>query len=182
MTNRFAAPSQLPFVFLASALLPILGTFAAAAQNWPQWRGPSGAGVSSESNLPTTWGTGRNVAWKAPLAGLGTSSPIVWGDTVFVTSQIGDAPVVAGAHPQLARDEQALAERESPIGGSRRSDARGPAGDIWLVVEAFRRGDGVRLWEYRARAALPFPDLHEKHNLATPTPVADGERVYAWFG
>jgi outer membrane protein assembly factor BamB len=182
MTNRFAAPSRLTFVFLASALLPVLSAFDAAAQNWPQWRGPAGAGVSTDSNLPTTWGAGKNVAWKAPLAGLGTSSPIVWGDRVFVTSQIGDAPVVAGAHPQLARDEQSLAERESPIGGPRRSDPRGPAGDIWLVVEAFRHADGVRLWEYRARAALPFPDLHEKHNLATPTPVTDGERVYAWFG
>jgi outer membrane protein assembly factor BamB len=170
------------FVFIASAVLPVPSGFEASAQNWAQWRGPASAGVSSESAaLPTTWGEGRNVVWKAPLAGLGASSPIAWGDAVFVTSQIGDAAVVPGAHPQLARDERALAEREAPIGG-RRSDGPATGRDIWLVVEAFRHTDGVRLWEYRARATGPLPELHEKHNLATPTPVTDGERVYAWFG
>ena len=182
MTSRAAAPSRLTFVVFACAVLPVLTAFEAAARNWPQWRGPSGAGVSSESGLPTTWGAGKNVAWRASLAGLGTSSPIVWGDTVFVTSQIGDAPVAGGdAHPQLARDDRSLAERETPIGG-RRPDPRRPDGDIWLVVEAFRHADGARLWEHRARATGALPELHEKHNLATPTPVADGERVYAWFG
>ena len=50
------------------------------------------------------------------------------------------------------------------------------------MVESFRTSDGSRLWEYRVKATGEFPDLHEKHNLATPTPVVDGERVYAWFG
>jgi len=54
--------------------------------------------------------------------------------------------------------------------------------DVFLVVEAFHRSDGRRLWEHRSKATGDFPQLHEKHNLATPTPVTDGERVYAWFG
>jgi outer membrane protein assembly factor BamB len=53
---------------------------------------------------------------------------------------------------------------------------------VWLVVEAFDREDGRRAWEYRIEATGLLPELHEKHNLATPTPVTDGERVYAWFG
>ena len=53
---------------------------------------------------------------------------------------------------------------------------------MWLVVEAFRRSDGQRLWEYRTEATGLLPELHEKHNLATPTPLTDGQRVYAWFG
>ena len=179
MTSRAAAPSRL--TFLLAAGLPFLAAFEVTAQNWPQWRGPSSAGVSSESGLPTRWSASENVAWKASLAGLGTSSPIVWGDSVFVTSQIGNTPVGPGPHPQLARDDSALAERENPIGG-RRSDSGRPGDDIWLVVEAFRRLDGGRLWEYRARATGPLFEGHEKHNLATPTPVTDGERVYAWFG
>jgi outer membrane protein assembly factor BamB len=122
------------------------------------------------------------MAWRAPLAGLGTSSPIVWGDRVFVTSQIGtSARAGGGEHPQLARDERALAERENPIGG-RRLEPDPASRDVWLVVEAFARLDGKRLWEYRTKAAGSLPDVHEKHNLATPTPVTDGERVYAWFG
>jgi outer membrane protein assembly factor BamB len=131
-------------------------------------------------DLPTTWSRERNIAWRAALAGLGASSPIVSGDRVFVTSQVGNALVAAGTHPRLARDDGSLAERERPIGGRRGAAAAGD--EVWLVVEAFRRADGTRLWEYRTRASGPFPDLHEKHNLATPTPVTDGERVYAWFG
>ena len=156
-----------------------------AAENWPQWRGPASQGISTESGLPLTWSEHENVAWRAPLAGLGTSSPIVWGDRVIVTSQIGSTTVTGDAHPQLARDDRALAERETPIGGRRAEavatpDQSGPA--IWLVVEAFRRSSGERLWEHKARATGPFPDLHEKHNLATPTPATDGQRAYAWFG
>jgi outer membrane protein assembly factor BamB len=152
------------------------------AENWPQWRGPSSQGVSSETKLPTTWSASKNIAWKAVLAGLGTSSPIVWNDRVIITSQTGSLPLVGReGHPQLARDDRALAAQEEPIGGRRlEADRRG--GEVTLVVEAFRRSDGVRLWEYRTRATGPLPEVHEKHNLATPTPVTDGERVYAWFG
>jgi outer membrane protein assembly factor BamB len=156
-----------------------------AADNWPQWRGPSGHGLSLEAGLPATWSTSQNVAWRAPIAGLGTSSPIVWDDRVFVTSQSGARNVVGGEHPQLARDDRALADREKPIGGQRPeaeragTAAREPA---WLIVEAFRRSDGRRLWEHRTEATGPLPEVHEKHNLATPTPATDGKRVYAWFG
>jgi outer membrane protein assembly factor BamB len=153
-----------------------------SAWNWPQWRGPSGHGVSSETDLPTTWSATGNVAWRARTAGLGTSSPIVWGDRVIVTSQVGRSPLAGGeAHPQLARDDSTLAGREHPIGGERKDATAGDA-DVWLVVEAFSRSDGRRLWDYRSKATGSLPAVHEKHNLATPTPVTDGERVYAWFG
>ena len=153
-----------------------------SARNWPQWRGPAGQGVSTETGLPTTWSMSENLAWRASLAGLGTSSPIVWDDRVIVTSQVGGSVLAGGgAHPQLARDDRDLAERENPLGGRRIGRDR-TAADVWLVVEAFSRSDGQPLWEYRAKAVDPRPEVHEKHNLATPTPVTDGERVYAWFG
>jgi hypothetical protein len=169
------------FSWLASALALFLLPPDLVAENWPQWRGPSSYGVSAESGLPTTWSAKENIAWKAALAGTGTSSPIVWGERVFVTSQVGDAPKAGGdSHPRLARDDRSLAVRENAIGGERDA-AQGPS-DVVLVVEAFRSSDGERLWEYRVEAAGPLPENHEKHNLATPTPVTDGERVYAWFG
>jgi outer membrane protein assembly factor BamB len=71
--------------------------------------------------------------------------------------------------------------KENPMGGRRR-DARTGNGEVYLAVEAFNRSDGSKLWDYRVPAAGPFPELHEKHNLATPTPVTDGEHLYAWFG
>jgi outer membrane protein assembly factor BamB len=158
----------------------ILATVPIAA-NWPQWRGPSGLGVSDESGLPTTWSARENIAWSAALRGLGSSSPIVWGDQVFVTSQVGRTRLQPGPHPMLARDDATLVMREKPIGG-RRDDPTAGADPAFLIVESFSRSDGRRLWEYRVEARGPFPDLHEKHNLATPTPVTDGERLFAWFG
>ncbi len=168
---------HLPQTILAMML--ILGTLG--AEDWPQWRGPSSNGVSVEQGLPVRWSASENIAWKAKLGGLGVSSPVVWGDRVFITSQIGKLPVQEGDQPQLARDDRALADQENPLGGSTMRQA--PAGeDVFLIVEAFRRSDGRRLWEYRTRATGEFPPLHEKHNLATPTPVTDGRHVYAWYG
>ncbi len=166
---------------IAPVGLLVLLASAPMAANWPQWRGPSGLGVSAESGLPVTWSAGENLAWSVALAGLGSSSPIVWNDRVFVTSQIGLARRRDGSHPTLARDDAALVARERAIGGQR-GNPTGAAGPIELVVESFNRADGRRLWEHRLRAEGPFPDLHEKHNLATPTPVTDGRYLYVWFG
>jgi len=154
---------------------------AASAEDWPQWRGPGSAAISTDAPLPTTWSATDHLAWRAALAGAGTSSPIVAGDRVIVTSQIGHAPVAGGAgggQPRLARDDRSLAGREAAIAEAN----PGAAGGLALIVDAFDRVSGRRVWTHRTPAVGPFPELHEKHNLATPTPVADGERVYAWFG
>jgi outer membrane protein assembly factor BamB len=159
----------------------LLSSVRLAAEDWPQWRGPSSQGISAETALPVQWSAKENIAWKATLVGFGASSPIVTGGIVIVTSQIGSYAAGGGGYPQLARDDRSLAVREHAIGGSR--IASGESGStVFLAVEAFRRSDGRRLWEYRTPATGERPELHEKHNLATPTPVTDGERVYAWFG
>jgi outer membrane protein assembly factor BamB len=170
---------------LATPFLALVVATAAAAavsaDDWPQWRGPANNAVSDAAPLPTTWSATQGVAWRAAIAGLGTSSPIVVGDRVIVTSQRGRAPVAGGGQqPRLARDDGALAGREAAIGGA--GGPVDPDGPITLVVEAFDRETGRRLWAYDTPAVGPLPRLHEKHNLATPTPVSDGARVYAWFG
>ncbi|MGH9321954.1 MAG: PQQ-binding-like beta-propeller repeat protein [Vicinamibacteria bacterium] len=153
----------------------------ALAENWPQWRGPRGNGVSTETGLPVKWGDEENVAWNAQLAGIGVSTPIVHGDRVFVSSQAGKGVLREGNHPTLARGENAPAERSiGEVAGEEQAE-----GDVVFLVEAFDRKDGSRLWEYRlpAEAATgQLPPVHRKHNLASPSPVTDGERVYAWFG
>jgi len=68
------------------ALTLAIGTSTAFAENWPQFRGPTGQGQSSEKNLPLKWSTTENVAWKTELPGQSWSSPIVWGERVFVTT------------------------------------------------------------------------------------------------
>ena len=69
---------------IAFYTIPLLLT-PAWAENWPQWRGPAGTGVSRETSFPAEWSSKTNIAWKAPLRGLGVSTPIVWNDRVFVT-------------------------------------------------------------------------------------------------
>ena len=148
------------------------------AENWPQWRGPAGAGVSPDQGLPVKWSSAENIAWKAPLRGLGISSPIVWGDRVFVTAQIGATALRPGNHPRLVQSDDAASAGERPLGGARPAAADEK---IAFLISAFNRLDGRPLWEYQLDAVGPFPAVHEKRNLATPSPVTDGERVYAWF-
>jgi hypothetical protein len=78
------------------AVLSLAAVARLGAENWPQWRGPGSQGVSSETQLPTAWAPDKNVAWKAALPGSGHSSPIVWGDRVFVTAVI-EGEVIPGA-------------------------------------------------------------------------------------
>ena len=61
---------------------------SAPADNWPAWRGPAGTGVANEKHLPQRWGTNENARWRTPLPDRGNSTPIVWGDRVFVTQAI----------------------------------------------------------------------------------------------
>lgn len=75
---------RLTLCTLLSLSIPAL----ALAENWPQWRGPQGTGVSPESNLPLEWSPTKNVRWKAKLPERGNSTPIVWGDKIFVTQSI----------------------------------------------------------------------------------------------
>ncbi|HET8645004.1 MAG TPA: PQQ-binding-like beta-propeller repeat protein, partial [Vicinamibacteria bacterium] len=79
------------------ALVPPL-----SAQDWPWWRGALGSGVSPEKGLPERW-TEKDVAWRAALGGSGVSSPVVWGQRVFVTSQQGQGGLKPGRHPRLVR-------------------------------------------------------------------------------
>src|ERR1700693_2751004 len=76
-------------LFAATAILFIAGSEASAESNWPRWRGPRGDGHSAAANLPVRW-KADSVAWKAPLKGIGQSSPVVWGDRIFLTSALDE--------------------------------------------------------------------------------------------
>jgi outer membrane protein assembly factor BamB len=164
---------------LTGALVLVMSAGGAlAASDWPQWRGPHASGVSDDKNLPERWSATDNVAWKAPIAGAGISTPVVAGGRVFVTSQIGRG--VSRQGPRLVQGEDAAVAGERALGLS--PSASRDDGRVWFVVEAFDRASGKRLWEYRLEADGPLPSVHDKHNLASPSPVTDGELVFAWFG
>ena len=131
-------------VFSAVAVMvAVSGPSVVLAENWPQFRGPSGQGTSTETNLPVKWSATENVAWKTPIPGEGWSSPIVWGDRVFVTAATDDG--------------------------------------VSCHVMCLSRADGKVLWD-REVFEQANERKQEKNSLATPTPVTDGRRVYAFFG
>ncbi len=150
---------RMAIVILSSAL-GLMNSFDARAENWPGWRGPTGSGYSSESNLPLTWSvkkeggktdTLQNVLWKAPLKNAtGHSSPIVWEDRVFITT----------SSKQTGDEEKAKKIPEHQI-------------------ICFRATDGKQLW---TTTIAPGKQDAGYSIYATPTPVTDGKAVYAWFG
>jgi outer membrane protein assembly factor BamB len=163
---------------IAALLLALSPVVLLGADDWPHWRGPNASGVSSEQNLPTRWSASEKVAWKAPISGLGISTPIVSGDAVYVTSQIGGG--VSREGPRLVQSGDAAAMGERALGSGRARPA--DTDRTFFVVEAFSRADGKRLWERRIAAEGSLTAVHEKHNLSSSSPVTDGETIYAWFG
>ena len=162
----------------AAAVVAVTAGVPLSAENWPQWRGPLATGVSTETRVAQTWTNTQNVAWKTRLGGLGVSSPIVWGDRVFVTSQAGDGERRTG--PRLGQGADASAAERSlgdPAGG--KTAARS---DVRFLIEALNRENGGKLWTHELAADGVMPAVHDKHNLASASPVTDGERVYAVFG
>ena len=159
--------------FLVTLIFGLPG--AIHAENWPHWRGPSASGITSETGLPLRWSDTENIAWKSPVRGLGISTPIVWGDRVFVTSQLGGGQSRPG--PRLGQGADVSAAERALGGGT-----AGAARSVSFLLTAFDRASGRPLWEYSLPAEGALPSVHEKHNLASSSPVTDGRRIYAWFG
>lgn len=166
-------------LMVTTAITALIATTSAA--DWPHWRGPHATGVADERTVPTRWSATENVVWKARLGGLGVSTPIVFGDRIFVTSQIGAGTRRPGNHPRLVQSGNAAAAGEQALGAERSGSGDAGDGKTFFLVEAFNRADGRRVWERRVEAAGDFPGVHDKHNMASPSPVTDGRMVYAWF-
>ena len=151
-------------------LLFLLAAFTAPGASpkpdWPQFRGPGSLGVSENPNLPDRWSTNENVAWMAEVPGRGWSSPIVWGERVFVTTVVNDAP----AEPP---------KKGLYFGGDRKEVPKST--HHWLVL-CLDLTSGRELWRREAHAGAPQSPLHVKNSYASETPVTDGERLYAYFG
>jgi outer membrane protein assembly factor BamB len=149
------------------AVVVLVGTSLSADDNWPQFRGPGSRGTSDERDLPETWSKTENVAWATKIAGRGWSSPIVWGDKVFVTSAI----------KLKGEDEKPRAGLY--LGGDRKTPPKEPVRDIVVCLDF---NSGKILWEKTAFEGIPKFGHHLKNTFASETPVTDGERVYAYFG
>lgn len=156
----------------AVVLLILLSGAVTAAPNWPQWRGPDGSGISTEQNLPADWSPTRNIKWKTPIDGRGHSSPIVWGNYIFVTTAVeGDLVAGAKAVKHLSDGKEFL-----------HPDSIGADHKHTFKVIAIDRNSGKILWQSVAWEGTPYDNRHRKSSYAASTPATDGKMVYAFFG
>src|SRR6187397_2217071 len=137
------------------ALLLVVAAFTAQAADWPQFRGPTADGVTTDANLPLTWSEKENLVWRTELPGPGSSSPIISGDKVFLTSYSGYGLDVKepGDITKLTRHAICLSKR-----------------------------DGKILWQHEIKTDLPNKPYTgtyiTTHGYASSSPVTDGKGVY----
>jgi outer membrane protein assembly factor BamB len=178
--THFAFPRHLLFACILVSSLAGL----ARADNWPQWRGPANDGVSTETNLPTRWSASENVAWSLPMPGMAGSTPVVWGERLFLTSEEGNDLVLLC----VSTKGKELWKRK--LGGGRfraRADegnfaSASPSTDgkhVWAFVGsgdfACFTLDGKEVWHFNAQ------QRYGKFNIQFgmhSTPVLDGDRLY----
>lgn len=164
------------------------------AKYWHNFRGPTGNGISETAKPPTKWSSSDNVAWKTEIPGSGLSSPVVWGDKVFLATAINTKPTAGGQRPaRMSRRE--LTQKFDEDGNGQLSDAeRQKARDFMnaerkrsltvhqFVVICIDRESGKIDWKDVAAERKPQDGHHQDHGYASASPVTDGQHVYFSFG
>lgn len=161
-TGTIASP--LAAVVLLSCLHEMLS--AQTQEHWPQFRGPDARGVASGPNLPDRWSARENIAWKTDVPGRGWSSPIAWGDRVYLTTAVNSG--------ELEKPKKGLY-----FGGNRPEPREARLDYKVLCLDL---ASGKKLWEQSVHQGPASSPIHLKNSFASETPVTDGQRVYAYFG
>ncbi|MCZ6672884.1 MAG: PQQ-binding-like beta-propeller repeat protein [Verrucomicrobia bacterium] len=159
--QKFLAYVGVLFLFLV-----VWHSNSLAQADWPQFRGADSRGIAYGDALPDQWSTAENISWKTNIPGRGWSSPIVWGDKVFLTTVINSG---TSEEPK----------KGLYFGGNRPA----PADTLheWKVY-CLNLKTGKIIWEQVVHESLPDTPIHLKNSYASETPVTDGERVYFYFG
>lgn len=146
---------------------PTKGLKAPAKVNWPSFRGPGASGISEGQNLPDHWDpkTGQNILWRTPIPGLAHSSPVVWGDRIFLTTAVSTDPK-ATFKPGLYGDGDASKDQSV---------------HRWILYSIDKK-TGKIIWERLAHEGQPMEKRHIKSTYANSTPATDGRIVVSWFG
>ena len=170
-------------------LVAAVVTARSGPTDWPQFRGAGASGVADAAKLPLTFSSTDNVAWATDIPGRGWSSPIVWGDRVFVTAAINAGEFKAPSTGIFGNDfvAELTAQGLSPEEVLRRVTARDieladEATEVRYMVYALDTRTGAIAWQHEAHKGKPAGGRHRKNTYASETPATDGERVYASFG
>ena len=157
-----AIGTSLVAVATLTATGAILTADPASPNAWAQWRGPLMTGVSPTAKPPLEWSESKNVRWKVELPGRGTSTPVIWGDRVYVLTAAPAGVELSASH-----------------------DARGTKGQIVphrMMVMALDRKTGKTVWERTAREETPHEGYHNQFGTwASSSAATDGEVVIASF-
>ena len=142
--------------------------------NWAGWRGPSGLGIAPSASYAEEWAPDKNIAWKAAVPGRGHSSPIVWGNHIFLTTSIegGKAPEGHTAPDHLGFDLKP---------GYLHPDSVGVDRLYTLKTLAYDARSGKLLWERTVYGGVMYDNRHRKNTYASSTVATDGTAVYAYF-
>lgn len=159
---------------LSAACLLLLWPVAAHgdsfAENWHQWRGPNANGVSESANPPVNWSEDSNIKWKVAIDGRGTSTPIIWGEKVFVLTAIDTG----------VKDPTIPDPEDQPK--TNFFDIKQPNAQHAFVVLCLDRATGRELWRRVARIKIPHEGAHNDNDFSPASPTTDGEHLYCWFG
>jgi outer membrane protein assembly factor BamB len=139
--------------------------------DWPRWRGPGNDGMA-RGDAPLHWSDTEHIKWKAEIPGRGHSSPVIWGDRVFVTTAV----------PTSA--PEADTSSTTNIGRTRGGFGKqGPQQEQKLILMALDRKTGKLVWQQAAKVATPHEGYHPTYgSFASNSPVTDGKHVVAFFG
>jgi outer membrane protein assembly factor BamB len=158
------------------------------AAHWPRFRGPNSNPTSENPNLPVSWSKTENVDWVAHVPGVGWSSPVVWGNRVFITAATSDKPM---KQPSLGVDfsneylaelrKQGLSAAEANKKLYERDREMPDEIVISLMLYCYDLETGKRLWERQLYNGRPAGGRHSKNSFASETPTTDGERVYVYL-
>ncbi len=140
------------------------------ADNWHQWRGPDATGVSTTADPPVAWSEDENVKWKVAIEGQGTSTPIIWGDKVFVLTAINTG----------VKDPSIPDPEDQPK--TNFFDIKQPNAQHAFVVLCLDRNTGKEIWRQVATTKIPHQGAHNDNDFAPASPTTDGKHLYCWFG
>src|SRR5215470_3081200 len=182
MTKWLAVTGGLLSLIALTTVVLVVGSASSDPAHWRQWRGPFFNGVAKGA-APVEFGDAKNIKWKIAIPGRGFSTPVIWGDRIFLTTAISTGKITQPAPAQTQSPPS-----QNP-GGGRGQTRGGPGGGAGageehkFVVMCLDKKTGKTLWERVARVATPHGGYHQQYgSFASNAPVTDGRYLYVSFG
>ncbi len=170
---------RLPIIVIVASLATAMLTPLIAASSgdydhqWPQWRGPRADGVALHGSPPLKWSETSNIRWKVAIPGQGLSTPIIWGERIFLVTAVKTDEAV---------DPAAVLKAEEALPEWRRKAGRRPSNVLRFTALAIDRATGKTLWRRTLRETAPYEGTHIDAGWASASPVTDGELLVVQFG